>query len=89
MLLQYIKYFILEFIPSTALFHPPPLTLGTVSIGIIFAFTYMDIHDLYHIHPPTPFSVTASLLPVPNPPHQPLSRTCSALLFSDFVVEKA
>jgi hypothetical protein len=59
----------------------PPLLLspqipGTVSIGIIFAFTYMCTHYLYHIHPPIPFPAFFPL-PLVLPP-----------LFSDFVEEK-
>jgi hypothetical protein len=46
----------------------------TVSSGIIFAFAYMCIHYLHHIHPPTPFP---SLPPPPSqqcqhPPRQNL-----------------
>jgi hypothetical protein len=50
---------------------PPPFSFvslpipGTVSTGIIFAFTYMCTHYLHHIHPPTPFSNT-SPLPLPT-----------------------
>jgi hypothetical protein len=49
---------------STALFHPPLLIPGTVSTGIIFALTYMCVHYLRHIHPPTPFPNTSLLSPV-------------------------
>jgi hypothetical protein len=64
---------------------PPPPNLRIVSVGIIFAFTYMYTQFLYHIHPPTPF-----------PQHLPprtgtkflLDRTYSSLLFSDFIEEK-
>jgi hypothetical protein len=33
---------------------PPPLIPGTDSTGIIFAFTYMCLHCLHYIRPPTP-----------------------------------
>jgi hypothetical protein len=65
--LQYVRYIILEFTPSTALFHPLPLIPITVSTGIIFAFAYMCVHYLHCIHPPTPFSAASSLPPVPIP----------------------
>jgi hypothetical protein len=44
----------------------------------------MSAQYLDHIHPPTPF------LPLLSPPTgtNPPDRTCSALLFSDFVEEK-
>jgi hypothetical protein len=48
--LQCIKYIILEFIPSTTLLYLPPPIPGMVSTGIIFAFTYMCTHFLYHIN---------------------------------------
>jgi hypothetical protein len=48
--LQYIKFIIFEFIPSTAL--PIP---GIVSTGHIFPFTYMGTKYLHHIQLPTPF----------------------------------
>jgi hypothetical protein len=41
----------------------PALIPGMVSTNIIFAFTYMCIHCLYHVHPPTPFP---SHLPPPT-----------------------
>jgi hypothetical protein len=59
-------------------FIPPYPILGTVSTGIIFAFTYMCIHYSHCIHPPTLF--------LPNTYHR--CRTCSTLFFSDFVPEK-
>jgi hypothetical protein len=52
--LQCIKYITLEFITLAALSHSPPLSPGTVATGIIFSFTNMCIHYLYHIQPPTP-----------------------------------
>jgi hypothetical protein len=56
---------------------PSPDTWTSVSTGIIFAFTCMCIHYLHDIHPPTPFPITSH-------PH----RTCSTLIFSNFVEEK-
>jgi hypothetical protein len=65
--LQFIKYIILEFIPSTALLYPPSLPMpGIVSTSIIFAFTYMCTHFLHCIHPPTPFPTTSHLLLKPR-----------------------
>jgi hypothetical protein len=60
------------------------IPLSIVSIGHIFPFMYMCTTYLYHIHPVTLFR---RLLPAPtgiNPP----DRTCSTLLFSDFIKEK-
>jgi hypothetical protein len=61
--------------PST-----PPLISGTVSAGIIFTFTYMCIHCLHHIHPPTPFPT-----PLPHtsaiPPRQNLFWTFCSPIF--------
>jgi hypothetical protein len=83
--LQYIKYIILE---STPLHHSPlslpSLILGIVSKGIIFSFTYMCAQYLYHIYPPTAFP---HLFPLPLVPSYP-DKTCSALLFFNFVKEK-
>jgi hypothetical protein len=71
--LKCIKYIVLKFTPSTALFHLPPLIPGTVSAGIIFVFTYMCIHYLQLMH-----------LPVPSPPQlsplPPVSTSISLLL---------
>jgi hypothetical protein len=39
--LQYIKYIILEFTPSTVFLYPFSPIPGIVSTGIIFPFTYM------------------------------------------------
>jgi hypothetical protein len=65
---QYIKHIILEFTPlPTALLYPPSFIPGIVSTGIIFELTYICAHFLHHIHPPTPFPPTSSLLPLaPN-----------------------
>jgi hypothetical protein len=57
--LQCITYLILEFTTSAALFHPPFLIPGTVSTGIIFAFTYTCIHYWCHL----PLSPGATLIP--------------------------
>jgi hypothetical protein len=57
---------------------------GIVLIGLIFPFAYMCTQYLLHIHPPTPSS---HLIPPPTATNPP-DRTCSAVLFSDFVKEK-
>jgi hypothetical protein len=69
--LQYIKYIILEFTPSTILLYLPPPTLGIVSTWIIFLFTYMCTQYLHHIHPASSSSHCYQLPP---------GRTCFALL---------
>jgi hypothetical protein len=79
------KFIILEFTPSTALFHPPTQIPGTVSADIIFAFAYMCIHYLHCIHPPIPFTATS---PFPLVPNNPPDRTCSTQLFPNSVEEK-
>jgi hypothetical protein len=51
---------------------PPPLLsfifpkFLEISTDIIFAFIYMCIHYLCHIHPPTTFPTTSPLPPVSN-----------------------
>jgi hypothetical protein len=71
--------------PSPQLcFIPPPPILGIDSAAIIFAFTYMCTQFLYHIHSPTPF-LHHFPLPTGLLPH---NRTCSTLLFSNFIEEK-
>jgi hypothetical protein len=50
--LQCIKYMILKFTPSAAVFQSPIPILRTVSTGIIFAFIYICRHYL-HTHIPT------------------------------------
>jgi hypothetical protein len=56
MFLQCIKCIILEFTPPPLIsFLLPPKLPGTVSTGIIFAFTYMSIHYLPHSYPLTFF----------------------------------
>jgi hypothetical protein len=62
---------------------PSPATIpGTVSPGIIFAFIHMCIHYLHHIYPTIPFPNTSHWCQTP-----PFHRTCSALLFSNWVEE--
>jgi hypothetical protein len=68
---------------------PPPFSFmslpipGIISIDIIFEFTYMSVQYLQYIHPPMPVPNSSPRL-VPDP-H---SKTCSALLFSNFVKGK-
>jgi hypothetical protein len=71
--LQCIKYIILEFTPSAALFHPLSQIPGTVSTGFIFAFTYI----VCIVCATSPFSHSAT---TPS--------TSGQNLFSDFVEEK-
>jgi hypothetical protein len=54
---------------------PYPLIPGTVSTGIIFAFTYMCMHYLHHIHPPTHFPATIPCPPVPTAPSSKKEKT--------------
>jgi hypothetical protein len=60
----------------------PPLIPGTVSAGLIFAFTYMCIYYLYNIHPPTPFPAASPLplVPTPAPWAELVSPSCSPIL---------
>jgi hypothetical protein len=62
--------------------YPPPIT-GIVSTGIIFPFTYTCTQ--HYIYPPISFP---HLFPLPTGTNYPPRRTCSALLFSDFVNKK-
>jgi hypothetical protein len=48
---------------------------------LFFLFTYMCTQYLPHIHPPSHYPHFLPLSPAPTPPE----RTCSALLFSNFV----
>jgi hypothetical protein len=64
---------------------PTPIP-WTVWTGIIFAFTYMCIHYLCHL--PSPAAITPFLLQPPPSPSPP-GRTYFALLFSNFIEEKA
>jgi ACR3 family arsenite efflux pump ArsB len=63
-LLQYIKYIIHQFTPSTILLYPtlPPIP-GTVSTRLLFAFTYMCTHFF------APGSPSYPLSPSPPPSH--------------------
>jgi hypothetical protein len=68
---------------------PPPPIPGIVSIGIIFAFSYMYTQYFHHIHCPKHFPHhfshpigTHLLKPAPQ------GRTCSTILLSDCVEEK-
>jgi hypothetical protein len=63
----------------------PTLAPEVVSTGFTFVFTYMCTHFLHCIQFPIPFPNTSTLLLVPA---LPLGRTCSALLFTNFVGEK-
>jgi hypothetical protein len=60
----------------------PPTIHGIVSTGIIFPFTRIYAQNLYHVHLPTRFphlpSPSGTTIPTPV-------RTCSTLLFSDFI----
>jgi hypothetical protein len=83
--LQCIKYIILEFTPSTVLFHPLFPILRTVSTTLIFPLIYMCTCTIFILYA---FSYPISLSPLPSPVPTFPPRTCSALLFSDFVEEK-
>jgi hypothetical protein len=78
-----------EFTSSTILFltpHSPILIPGVVSTSIIFTFTYMCTHFI------ALYSPSYLLSPTLYPSHwcqpSPLGRTCSTLLFSNFVRRK-
>jgi hypothetical protein len=55
----------------------PPLIPGAVSKGTIFAFTYMCIHSLYHIHPSTAL-----------PPAEPVLPSCYPILEKKCIKDK-
>jgi hypothetical protein len=78
-----------EFTPSnhSPLSFPPTIP-GIVLISLIFPFTCMCTQYLHHIHPlwPYPHLLPLPLVPSPNPTLA--DKTCSVLLFSDFVKEK-
>jgi hypothetical protein len=64
---------------------PYPLISRMVSTSIIFPLTSICTSYLHYIHPPMPFPHLLLALTGTNPP-TPV-RTCSTLLFSDFVKE--
>jgi hypothetical protein len=66
-LLQYIKYIIIEIIPSIVLLDPPPSIHRIISTGLIFPFTYMCTQYFYHINPPYHFLTSSPLPLVPTP----------------------
>jgi hypothetical protein len=84
---RFLQYVVLEFTPSTIFLYsslsPIP---GVVSTGLIFPFIYTCTQCLHCIYPPVPFP---HLLPSPTGTNSPsqTGRTCSALLFSNFVKE--
>jgi hypothetical protein len=82
--LQCIKYSILEFILSIILLYPPlPQSLN--SFNRYHFCIYIHVYTVFALYSPsTLFSHLLLFLLVPHPP----SRTCSALLFSNFVKEK-
>jgi hypothetical protein len=64
----------------------PSLIHGILTRGIIITFTCMCTHFLHYIHPPSNFP--CYFPPSTSANHLPLSRTCSAFLFSSFAGEK-
>jgi hypothetical protein len=64
--LQRIKYIILQHTPPLLSPIAPTLIPGTISTGLIFAFTYLCKHYLHHVHLPIPFFATYTLLPLPT-----------------------
>jgi hypothetical protein len=68
----------------TPLLSPAPSSLipGTVSTGIIFAFIWMCIYYLHHIHLPVPFPTTSLYWcqPLPPPWTEPVPLSCSSIL---------
>jgi hypothetical protein len=75
----------IHLLPCSPLFLLDPIP-GTVSTGVI-----LHLHTVYTVF--APYSPSYSLAPPPPPPIsttplQPPGRTCSVLLFSDFVEEK-
>jgi hypothetical protein len=61
----------------------PPIP-GIVSTGNIFPFTYMYTQYLYYFTLPDPFISSSPLLLVSTPPE----KTCSTLLFTNFINKK-
>jgi hypothetical protein len=74
----------LNSLPPSLSFISPYAISGTGSTGLIFPFTCMCIHYLYHIHPLTPFP---HILPS-STGTKSLRQNMFCLLFSDFVKEK-
>jgi hypothetical protein len=64
-------------------FFLPSTNSWMVSTGIIFAFIYICIHYLYHIHPP--FCNTS---PLPHWYQSPRPHASRQSLFSDFVHDR-
>jgi hypothetical protein len=69
--------------PLLSFILPPPVP-RIVSTDIIFAFTYMCTHYMQCIHPPTPVPHNLLTPTSANPPFTS-GRTCSAILFYNFV----
>jgi hypothetical protein len=82
-LLQYMQWVIVELTPFIILYSPSPIP-GIVSTDLIFAFTYTSSQFLHYIHSPKYFY----LIHTPFHCYQCPYRTCSAILFSDFVKNK-
>jgi hypothetical protein len=83
-LLQYITYIIVEFIPPSFSYIPPPPVPGIVSTGLIFHL-HTWVHNIC--------TIFTLLHPFPTSSHYhcyqpPPDRTSSTLLSSDFVKEK-
>jgi hypothetical protein len=83
---KFLQCIIVEFTPSIILLYPlfPHSSHKIRSTDLIFPFTYMCTQYLHHIHPPTPLPHILS--PPTGTNHW--DRTCSALLFSNFIKEK-
>jgi hypothetical protein len=81
MSLQYIKYLVLEFTPSTTLLYPFPHIPGIVSTDIIFPFTYMFPQYLHHIHPSMPFPHLFLLYWYQPPQMGPVLSSCFLILY--------
>jgi hypothetical protein len=61
---------------------PPTPIPWTISTDIIFPFTYIRTQYFHHIHPALPF---LHILPPPTCTNPHPDKTCSALLFFNFV----
>jgi hypothetical protein len=80
--LQYIKFIILEFTPSTILYLPPFLEYFQ---QVSFLCLHANVHSICTIF--TLLYPFPTFCPLPLVPPTP-GRTCSALSFSDFVKER-